>query len=679
MPTHDPHPRSHSLSRRNFLAGAAAGAAVVALPAWPAVAAGTAGAGGAVLEDHPATEPSGTHVRSISGVNTLFAYGAVVPSFDGWRTAEPKRDYLRLDGTWRFAFDPDGTGLSRGWHSPDFDDRSWQSQAVPSAWDLYGTPGFGSLDGTDFGTGTAFQDGYAWYRKTVVLTGTWRTRHIRLNSLGAGYSAEIWFDGTLLGKHEGASQAFSMPLPESRRADGRHTIAVRVFRRASYLDYANGNTPVTDDREVPYKPVDYWPYGGLYRSLWLEGVARTSISKILVASAGDRLTARIVLENNSDSAFTGEVSFDPGAGAGRVKNKPVSIPPRSASVVGFTIDMRGVARWTPQHPALLSARATLSAGGKAKDVYDSLSTRYGLRDIAVTGEQLQLDGGQLFLKGLNWHEETAHSGRALTVPEYDRELAQVLTLGANFIRNSVYNRHPYVYEWADSHGVLVMDDLDTMWLNTAQEKLQTEQYGLSKAMALTMAWNQHNHPSVILWCLQNESEIDGGGAPVYRAWLTQLKEAVKTVDLSQRPVTWASSTTNDPAFDIADVIGFNEYFGYFYGASSDLGPAIDAVHAAHPGKPLLITENGAWAIAGTHGLATEQGTEEWQAQYLADHWAQVVARRSYVSGYTAWVLKDYKERAGYNQAYNGISVMGLVTFDSLTPKLAYDTFRGLSA
>jgi beta-glucuronidase len=214
-----------------------------------------------------------------------------------------------------------------------------------------------------------------------------------------------------------------------------------------------------------------------------------------------------------------------------------------------------------------------------------------------------------------------------------------------------------------------------MWLNTAQEKLQTERYGLARALALTMAWNQHNHPSVILWGLQNESEIDADGAPVYRAWLADLKAAVKAVDLTARPVTWASNTSNDPAFDLADVIGFNEYFGYFYGKDADLGPSLDAVHAKYPDKPILITENGTWSQAGSHGPSTTQGTEEWQAASFTAHWAQVAARSEFVAGFTYWVLKDYKQRAGYNQAYNGISVMGLVTFAEERPKLVYDTFR----
>jgi beta-glucuronidase len=46
-----------------------------------------------------------------------------------------------------------------------------------------------------------------------------------------------------------------------------------------------------------------------------------------------------------------------------------------------------------------------------------------------------------------------------------------------------------------------------------------------------------------------------------------------------------------------------------------------------------------------------------------------------MAGYTFWNLKDYKQRRNYNQQYNGISYMGLVTFDNETRRLVYDEFR----
>jgi beta-glucuronidase len=230
-----------------------------------------------------------------------------------------------------------------------------------------------------------------------------------------------------------------------------------------------------------------------------------------------------------------------------------------------------------------------------------------------------------------------------------------------------------VYEYADENGLLVMDDLDNMWLNVKQEQIQTESYGLSRALALSMAWNQANHPSVILWSLQNESEI-WGDQNVYRAWLADMKSAVQSLDLQNRPVTWASGSSWDPAFDLADVIGFNEYFGYFYGQDSDLGTTLDTVHRSYPDKPILITENGTWSFYGNHGPDMENGTEEWQSSKFAAHWDQAVARSGYMAGYTFWLLKDYKERLTYNHEYNGISEMGMMTFDG-NKRLVYQTFR----
>ena len=84
----------------------------------------------------------------------------------------------------------------------------------------------------------------------------------------------------------------------------------------------------------------------------------------------------------------------------------------------------------------------------------------------------------------------------------------------------------------------------------------------------------------------------------------------------------------------------NEYFGYFYGKDEDLGPAIDAVAAAHPGKPIPITENGTWPVPGHHGGADVEGTEERQAEKFRKH-----------------------------------SVMEVVDFTTERPKLVHEAFR----
>lgn len=667
-------------TRRALLLGAGVGAVGLAVASAGAPGAHAASSSAAMAWGQDTDrEPSGTRVERIDDTGVLLQYDRVVPAFDAWAATHPTptRGRVSLDGTWDFAFDPQDRGIEERWFDPGTQAGPWGRIAVPSSWDLLDTPTFDGYDGTHFGEGTAFADGAAWYRRTIDIPRGWRGRHVRLMFLAVNYRADVWVDGIHLGSHEGGQTAFSVPVTPLVRPSGRTTVVVRVHRRASFLDYSSNDQPVTDDEAIPYKPVDYWPYAGITRSAWIEAVAETSIPKVLVAAAGGVLEVRAVVENTGRRRFRGSVVVTPDADTGgRETRVAVDVPAGGVRVATVRIPVPGASAWTAEAPTTYRVTTSLRSGPVQNDrpVQDAVETRFGMRSVAVVGTELQVNGEAVFLKGVNWHEETGASGRSLTIAEYDHELGHLLELEATMMRNCVYNRHPYAYEWADEHGVLVMDDTDNMWLNTAQERLQTERYGLSRALTSAMVWNQHNHPSVILWGLQNESEIDGGGAPVYRAWLSDMKDAVRELDLHERPVTWASGSSWDPAFDLADVIGFNEYFGYFYGSNGDLGPTLDAVHANHPDKPIAITENGSWSYLGNRGPATEPGTEDWQAANLQAHWDQVVAR-PFVAGYMFWVLKDYKQRLGYNQELNGISTMGLLGWDSQTRRLAFDTYR----
>ncbi len=50
-------------------------------------------------------------------------------------------------------------------------------------------------------------------RTAVDIPGSWRSRHVRLAFLAVGYSAEVWLDGTYLGKHEGRHDPLGQGQP----------------------------------------------------------------------------------------------------------------------------------------------------------------------------------------------------------------------------------------------------------------------------------------------------------------------------------------------------------------------------------------------------------------------------------------------------------------------------------
>jgi len=623
-------------------------------------------------------EPMVTTLRTVDDTPVLYQYGDPVPSFDTWSGNADSRLHRSLDGQWRFSFDPEDRGVEDGWHEPDFDDSDWQHVSVPLPWDLYDTPGFASYDGSNFGTGTAFRNGFGWYRTRFSLDSTWEDRLVRANFLGASYMAWVFVDGTLVGQHEGGQTPFSLDVSDALDPGPEHVLAVRVFRRPWWSHDASVDLPVVDATEIPGRPVDYWPYAGLTRSVYLEGTPLVTVSKLLVDAREGTLSVRAVVENRGDGPASRYLTVDPGEGTGGTETSvSVDLDPGEVGVVPLELDVPDASPWSLASPTRYELTATLSGGLDAPG--DQLATRYGMRTLSTAGGRLRLNGDPVFLKGVNWHEESADRGRSLTTDEYDAVLARLTDLNANFLRNSHYNRHPYLYEAADEAGVLVMDEADNMWLSGNQQRVQVGSYGLSRALVAAMVWNQHNHPSVGLWSLQNESSR---WSTAYREWLADMRSAAKTLDRQGRPVTWAARSPRDPAFDLADVVGFNEYYGYFSGTNSDLGTHLDSLHRKYPNKPLLVTENGAWSSPGLRGRtdtsATRAGTPQWQAAEFDAHWNQMTdgARVPYVAGYTYWILRDYKERNGYNQrSFNGISTMGLLPFSGDVETLTYEAFR----
>ena len=185
-------------------------------------------------------EPAGTAVRTVDGFAVVFQYGQPVPSFDVRGEVPGERDYLDLDGGWRFAFDPGDAGTGEGWMLPGFDDGRWQVVQVPLPWDLYDTPGFGGYDGSGYGTGTAFRDGYAWYRAGFGAPGAWAGRFARICFLGVSYAASVYLNGTLLGEHEGGHTPFAMDASAAIRPGARNVLAVRVYRRPWYQPGGDG-------------------------------------------------------------------------------------------------------------------------------------------------------------------------------------------------------------------------------------------------------------------------------------------------------------------------------------------------------------------------------------------------------------------------------------------------------
>jgi beta-glucuronidase len=158
-----------------------------------------------------------------------------------------------------------------------------------------------------------------------------------------------------------------------------------------------------------------------------------------------------------------------------------------------------------------------------------------------------------------------------------------------------------------------------------------------------MIARDHNRAAVILWSLSNETPVK----PERLTFLKQLAQDARELD-STRLITSAMNhvddtgaderTLADPLADVLDVLGLNEYLGWYWARPED---ADKMQWKSKWTKPLIVSEFGGEAPFGRHGDADERWTEEYQ-ENLYRHQLPMLERIPNLAGLTPWVLMDFR-------------------------------------
>jgi beta-glucuronidase len=242
-------------------------------------------------------------------------------------------------------------------------------------------------------------------------------------------------------------------------------------------------------------------------------------------------------------------------------------------------------------------------------------------------------------------------------------------LGANSFRTSHYPYAEDVLDYADRHGVVVIDETPAVGINSG---LAAGAFGAEPFITFSpetigprtqeahlraireLVARDKNHPCVVLWTIANEPE---SVTPEARAYFEPLVAATRQLDPS-RPVGFANVMTATPDVDVItdlfDVVLLNRYYGWYVDAG-DLAAAeralddeIRAWTEAH-GKPIVFTEYGADTLPGLHSVTPTPWTEEYQVELL-EMFHRVFDRHEAVVGEQIWNFADFATTAGILRA-----------------------------
>jgi beta-glucuronidase len=193
---------------------------------------------------------------------------------------------------------------------------------------------------------------------------------------------------------------------------------------------------------------------------------------------------------------------------------------------------------------------------------------------------------------------------------------------------------------ADRMGLLVWSEIpvywDIDWKNPAT--LANARNQLREMIA-----RDHNRASVIFWSLSNETPVGTDRTRFLHSLADEARQLDSTRLITSALNRWDDDgpdrrVLNDPAGKFLDVLGLNEYYGWYYGRVED---ADRQTWVSSYEKPLIVSEFGGEAPAGLHGDATARWTEEYQASLFV-HQLNMVGKIHGLAGLSPWLLVDFR-------------------------------------
>ena len=542
-----------------------------------------------------------------------------------------------LNGIWHYAVDQYETCIRQHWYEEHYTDHEGRPAPVDFSFDEWDTMELPCSWNT-------VDPMYLLYESTMVFTRRFRwekqdKQRVFLRVGAVNYKAYIFLNKKYVGLHQGGSTPFFFDVTDFLKTDNRIIIAADATRRPE---------------QVPTENTDWFNYGGVYRDIELVSVPESYIRDFKIELVPDDTFSRIRVRMrvSGQAAGTGEASArltipELGIDAG------IPITDGSGQLV---LEARPEL-WSPENPRLY--KVTLDYGA------DHVEDEVGFRQIRVVGRDILLNGKPVFLKGISFHEDSRYTGKALTQEERIQAIKDAKELGCNYMRLAHYPHNEEMAKLADREGMLLWCEIPVYW---AIRFTRRATYEDAENQLRELITRDYNRASIIIWSVGNEN----ADSDERLAFMKNLAETAHREDPTRMVsaaclVSYASMSIADRLIQYLDIIGINEYMGWYV---PDFSMLIRLFDNSNPEKPVIITECGADAYPGHHGSIYDKGTEE----YMAHNYEQQIETISsipYVKGMSPWILYDFRcpRRTSSMQKY--YNRKGLIGDDRKYHKMAF--------
>ncbi len=422
----------------------------------------------------------------------------------GWKSNR----FLYLDGVWNFTYAKNHELAPVNFEKDECDCRYWDKIKVPGhiqmqgydkphytntayPWDSVEKVGLGEVPEKFNPVGT--------YVKYFNIPGKMLGENIRISFQGVESAGAVWLNGIYVGYMTNSFNPSDFDITEYVRA-GENKLAVQVFK------WVVGSW--CEDQ-------DFFRFSGIYRSVYIYSCPKVHIEDVKIRAVPDKeyrnglFDAEVKLSGTKDEKYSVRAELRDGA-------KTVATDLSEAKpVTELSCNIKKVRLWSAEKPNLYELTVTVldENGNPVEKVTNSV----GFREFVIKNGILLLNGRRIVFKGVNRHEFSARSGRAVTDEEILQDIVTMKQNNINAIRTSHYPDDVRIYDLCDRYGIYMiaennMETHGTWCIFNAKEHmsevipcddLKWEPMLLDRVNSCYQ--RDKNHPAILMWSCGNES------------------------------------------------------------------------------------------------------------------------------------------------------------------------------
>lgn len=432
--------------------------------------------------------------------------------------AEEKKSSFRLllDGIWKFHYARNYTQTVNGFEAETFDCKCWEDIRVPAHIQMegYDIPQYVNIQYPWDGREDMWRDAVpsefnpvASYVKYFTLPEGFRKSGLYISFQGVESGFALWLNGHYVGYSEDSFTPSDFDLTPYVK-EGENKLAVQVFKWTS--------SSWCEDQ-------DFYRFSGIFRSVYLYTMPKVHVYDLKVQPVVDEavlnadllVTMQMCGEGKARLTLTGSRNYS----VLEEKEEQIIFSeelPVSEGEVHFEKEVKKPDLWSAEIPNLYTL--TIECFDQNGERSELVSQRIGFRRFEMKDGIMTLNGKRIVFKGVNRHEFSSKTGRAVTREEVLKDIVTMKQNNINAIRTCHYPDASIIYDLCDEYGLYMIAENNLESHGSWDAAMHGSVPKDTIVPGDNMDWEpmmldrvnscyqrDKNHPAVLIWSVGNES------------------------------------------------------------------------------------------------------------------------------------------------------------------------------